>query len=127
MGRCRRRCTQCDAARARKRCVPSGTVGVCTRLTCSFAQQPAVCGAQVFFVVGRSNFIEDVQKLHVKGYDASGKDDAELEEEEDFSDDEKARQRRHSAAAANAGAELATDMCARRRLRRACNASKSAS
>ena len=46
---------------------------------------------QVFFVVGRSNFIDDVAKLHVKGYDASGKDDAEVEEEEDFSDDEKAR------------------------------------
>ena len=41
----------------------------------------------------RSNFIDDVAKLHVKGYDASGKDDAEIEEEEDFSDDEKARVR----------------------------------
>lgn len=48
-------------------------------------------GSQVFFVVSRSNFIDDVEKLHVKGYDASGKDDAEVEEEEDFSDDEKAR------------------------------------
>jgi hypothetical protein len=42
-------------------------------------------------VSGRSSFIEDVAKLHVKGYDASGKDDAEIEVEEEFSDDEKVR------------------------------------
>jgi hypothetical protein len=51
----------------------------------------AVVGAAVFFVVGRSTFIDDIQKLHVKGYDASGKDDVEVEEDEDFSDDEKVR------------------------------------
>jgi hypothetical protein len=55
------------------------------------APQPPAIGERVFFVVNRSNFIEDVAKLHVKGYDASGKDDAEVEEEEEFSDDEKAR------------------------------------
>jgi hypothetical protein len=55
------------------------------------SQQVPVVGTQVFFVVSRSHFIEDIAKLHVKGYDASGKDDAELEEDEDFSDDEKAR------------------------------------
>ncbi len=43
---------------------------------------------EVFFVVGRSQFIEDVAKLHVKGYD---QDEHEVEEEEEFSDDEKAR------------------------------------
>lgn len=41
--------------------------------------------------MARSTFIEDVAKLHVKGYDASGKDDLELDEEEEFSDDEKVR------------------------------------
>ena len=51
--------------------------------------QAVACGAAVFFVVGRSTFIDDIQKLHVKGYDASGKDDVEVEEDEDFSDDEK--------------------------------------
>jgi len=53
--------------------------------------QAPVIGTPVFFVVSRSTFINDVEKLHVKGYDASGKDDAEVEEDEDFSDDEKAR------------------------------------
>lgn len=48
-------------------------------------------------MINRSNFIVDIQKLHVKGYDASGQDDQELEEEEEFSDDEEeelARQKR---------------------------------
>ena len=49
-----------------------------------------VSGVAVFFVEGRSTFIDDIQKLRVKGYDASGQDDEELLEEE-FSDDEKAR------------------------------------
>lgn len=54
-------------------------------------------GTDAYFVVDRSNFIDDIEKLHVKGYDASGKDDQELEEDEEFSDDEKeemARQNR---------------------------------
>jgi len=50
-----------------------------------------VSGVAVFFVEGRSTFIDDIQKLRVKGYDASGQDDEELLEEEEFSDDEKAR------------------------------------
>ena len=49
-----------------------------------------LCGSEVFFVSGRSTFITDVERLRVKGYDASGKEDEEVEAEE-FSDDEKAR------------------------------------
>ncbi len=82
-----RRCDGADAVRAACVCLR----GHAADSACARAQQPVACGAAVYFVVGRSTFIEDVQKLHVKGYDASGKYDDELEEEEDFSDDEKAR------------------------------------
>ena len=61
----------------------------------------------MFFVVSRSTFIDDVEKLHVKGYDASGKDDAEVDEEEDFSDDEKARVERFRRGATHADAVCA--------------------
>jgi len=57
----------------------------------SLTRPQLVVGTDVFFVAGRSTFIEDVGKLRVKGYDASGQDDAEVEVEEEFSDDEKAR------------------------------------
>ena len=56
--------------------------------------------------MSRSTFIDDIQKLHVKGYDASGTDDRELEEVEEFSDDEKeeaARQARRQQKRASDG------------------------
>ena len=54
---------------------------------------PLQVGTSVYFVLGRSVLIEDIDRLRVKGYDASGKDDEELAEDQDFSDDEKARPR----------------------------------
>jgi hypothetical protein len=63
-------------------------------------------GTDAFYVVSRSTFIDDIQKLHVKGYDASGNDDVELEEVEEFSDDEKeeaARQARRQQKRASDG------------------------
>ena len=92
LGPCRRRCMLCAGVRSgtrQQRCAVSARMLRLRLLTP--APQPPAIGERVFFVVNRSNFIEDVAKLHVKGYDASGKDDAEVEEEEEFSDDEKAR------------------------------------
>ena len=95
LGPCRRRCMLCvgvSSGTRQQRCAVAARVLLPRLLTP--APQPPAIGERVFFVVSRSNFIDDVAKLHVKGYDASGKDDAEVEEEEEFSDDEKARHRR---------------------------------
>ena len=63
-------------------------------------------------MVSRSTFIDDIQKLHVKGYDASGTDDRELEEVEEFSDDEQeeaARQARRQQKRAGDGDAVQRD------------------